>query len=349
VLERVPYTRVPQGGVQGVYSTHTNRSEITSTVISENHSAQFIPPEQLTTKSNIDPAKIKFTDIFKPKLLFEKILKKFLYPAGKHGLFKLLKPAKPFEEHKIQTNNGQVINTWLALNPNPQARTKIFFHGNASNITSFQKQAQEEFARGNNACLVSYRGYSGNDGTPSQDGIIRDTNDVIDYLINNQNLKTDTIDFVAHSLGSAVVLNTLAHRTGNNPSECFGELKLIAPFKSMQGLIKNKLKFIPQFVINYLTNSWNNLEAIKKLKNKVSKINLVHGKNDSLIPYEHSVELYQEALKIGAQADLNLIDGKNHNNIVQQECHAKNPTSKSAVLPHAHHRSAKTLSSAEQS
>jgi len=336
VLEPVPYTRVPQEGVQGVYSTPTNRSESTSTIkdspknevlrrnpLNKNfkdHSAQFIPPEQLTTKSNLDPAKIKFTDIFKPKLLFEKFLNKFLYPARKDGLFKflfkLLKLAKPFEEHKIQTNNEHVIRTWLALNPSPQARTKVFFHGNASDITCFMQQAQEEFARGNNACLVSYRGYSGNDGTPSQDGIIRDTNAVINYLINNQNLKTDTIDFVAHSLGSAVVLNTLAHRTGNNPSECFGELKLIAPFKSMQGLIKNKLKFIPQFVINYLTNSWNNLEAIKKLKNKVSKINLVHGKNDSLIPYEHSVALHQEALKIGCQAGLEIIDGKNHNDIV---------------------------------
>jgi len=143
VLERVPYTRVPQEGEQGVYATPTNRSDRTNTVKNspknevlrrnplnknfKDHSAQFIPPEQLTTKSNIDPEKIKFTDIFKPKLLFEKFLNKFLYPARKHDLLKLLKPAKPFEEHKIQTNNGHVIRTWLALNPSPQARTKVFF------------------------------------------------------------------------------------------------------------------------------------------------------------------------------------------------------------------------------
>ena len=75
MLERVSYTRSSQEGVQGVYSTPTNWSEGTSTVKNspkkevlrrnplnknfKDHSAQFIPPEQLTTKSNIDPATIK--------------------------------------------------------------------------------------------------------------------------------------------------------------------------------------------------------------------------------------------------------------------------------------------------
>jgi fermentation-respiration switch protein FrsA (DUF1100 family) len=285
---------------------------------SQNQANIQVSSESLESSSTNEDSKVTFADIFKPKNLFTKILNKFLYPANRNFLLKhQLKPVEPFKQYRIHSSGGQVINTWLALNPNPQARTKIFFHGNASNITSFQQQAQEEYARGNNACLVSYRGYSGNDGTPSQDGIVSDTNAMINFLIEKQNLKTESMDFIAYSLGSAVVLNTLAHRTETNPREQFGELNLIAPFKSMQALIKNKLKIIPQLVINYFTNTWNNLDAIKKLKNRVSKIKILHGKNDSLIPYEHSVELYQEALKIGVQADLNLIDGKNHNDILQ--------------------------------
>ena len=123
------------------------------------------------------------------------------------------------------------------------------------------------------------------------------------------------MDFITHSLGSAVLLNSLTKRAENNPEERYGELLLMSPFKSIRAMVKAKIKIVPQFIINCLTNIWNNSDALPKLKNKISKLKILHGKVDQLIPLKHSQDLYQEALQLGINAELIELDNMGHNDI----------------------------------
>lgn len=260
-------------------------------------------------------------DVFKPKTLFNKTLNRILYPFERMNKLSLVADFKklkeqglPLEQKIIKTKDGHSIELWFAKNKNTQARAKAYLHGNGSDIRCFAEEALEDYQKGYSVCLFSYRGYSGNSGYPSEEGLIDDTSSMIDFL-KQQGVATDSIDFEAHSLGCAVLLNTLAKRTNDNPKEKFGDLVLKAPFKSMQDMVKAKTLILPRFVINYLTNVWNNLEAISKLKGKIGKLKILHGIDDRLIPVQHSQDLYKRALGTSINAELIELKGIGHNDI----------------------------------
>ena len=329
--QRVPARRLNTGpahtgNMAGSVSVHDENSLETTTA---RHTLENLhEDDHKKLKQVIDSDrklyKIHWTDIFKPGTLFNKVLSRVLYPTtstliGKviaaGDLVKMKEVSVPIKAYQIQTNDGHQLSVWFATNSNPEARTKIYFHGNASHIASFTQEAIEDYKQGNNVCLMSYRGYSGNSGYPSEVGLIDDTNSTLDFLIKKQGIGTESMDFIAHSLGSAVLLNSLAKRAESNPEERYGELLLMSPFKSIRAMVKTKIKIIPQFIISYLTNIWNNSDALAKLKNKISNLKILHGKADQLIPLKHSQDLYQEALKLGINAELIELDNIGHNDI----------------------------------
>jgi pimeloyl-ACP methyl ester carboxylesterase len=291
-----PFAERPVAFATGLLPSRPSSNETPATAL----------PQQ--TQAPRDHA-FSLAEIIKPRQLFEKILAKFLYPASSNiatlieqeRCFRNLRSSGvPVEQHIIKTADGHSIELWFARNASSEARTKVFLHGNGSTIASFASQAETDFQQGNNICLFSYRGYSGNPGKPSEQGWIDDTNSVINFLINEQEVNSQNMDFVAHSLGCAVLLNSLAER---DSQEQFGNLTLLAPFKSVRDMIKAKLKILPQFIINWLTNAWNNHEAIAKLKGKVADIKIVHGTKDILIPITQARELHQEAARNGIKSE----------------------------------------------
>ncbi len=76
-----------------------------------------------------------------------------------------------------------------------------------------------------------------------------------------------------------------------------------------------KTKIIPRFLINLLTNTWNNQEAICKLKGKVKHIKIMHGKNDQVIPIQDSRDLYKQAQSYSISSELIELENIGHNDI----------------------------------
>ena len=263
-----------------------------------------------------------FFDIFKPKTAFNKLVNKILYQFQKSHrsdfdseFRKVLQEGIPLEKHLVKTSDNHSVELWFAKHQNTEAKTKIYFHGNASNIATLKKLAVEDYQKGFNVCLFSYRAYSGNHGYPSEAGLIDDTNSVINFLKSKQGLRTEDLDLEAHSLGCTVLLNTLAQRVTQNPQESFGNILLMSPFKSMGDIIKAKTKIIPKSLINLLTNTWNNHEAISKLKDKVKHIKIMHGKNDQVIPIQDSRDLYKQAQSYSISSELIELENIGHNDI----------------------------------
>lgn len=261
---------------------------------------------------------IGFTDILRPVTLFNKIFNKILYPFHKAHRSDFDPEFRNIlnsglEKHLIKTRDNHSIELWFARNPNPKARTKIYLHGNGSNITNFKQEAIEDYKNGNNICLFSYRGYSGNHGYPSQEGLIDDTSSVIDFLKNKQDICTQTMDFDAHSLGCAVLLNTLAQRVSANPDESYGDLLLMSPFKNIRAVAESK--YMPRFLSSLIRDTWNSFEALPKLTGRINRIKFLHGKADKVIPYQHSQELYQQARNSSINAELVELENTGHNDI----------------------------------
>jgi uncharacterized protein len=320
-------------GVQALSNNFT-RGVRTDSPFSKERSSPSIKPEPRqdfslkNLKKEIEPlerkliSKLKILDFFKPKALFGKLLSKNLYPfrgVSRNKLdasfTKIARRGLPIEKKLVSTNDGLDLEFWFARNPNPSARTKLYFHGNASDIRTFEQEAVEDYNAGYNVCLLSYRGYSRNPGAPSEEGLIDDIDSVIEQLVKKEKIQTSEMDIEAHSLGCAIALGAISKRLSRNPNESFGDIVLLSPFKSIRDLVKDKLVIIPRFFINWLTNIWNNHEAIPKLKGKVKSIKFLHGDKDMVIPIEHSEDLYKQALRVGIKSEFVEIEDINHTSI----------------------------------
>ncbi|MDA0771331.1 MAG: peptidoglycan DD-metalloendopeptidase family protein [Cyanobacteria bacterium] len=306
------------------------------------------PPEdankigQETRNKAIKEMKFNFMDIFKPHQAFMKLVNKLLYQPQKiHPLnlamkFQELKNAGlPMEDQFIKTKDDQYIRMWFAQNSKANAMTKIYFHGNAGDITSFTDQAIQDYQDGYNVCMASYRGYSGTNGIPTEQGLINDGLAIFEELIDRRGIAAETIDIKAHSLGAAVAIHAIEQRNRErNPAyykemkniksiadldkliiERFNHLTLGSTFVSIKELARDKFKFIPNFIKQLLTkNIWDNKGKIRLLSN-IKHIRFLHGDKDQVIPLRHGQELQQFVRGLGMPSEIIIAEGADHDNV----------------------------------
>ena len=85
----------------------------------------------------------------------------------------------------------------------------LFFLGNADRASNYGFLAQALAARGIGLLAISYRGYPGSTGSPSEDGLLTDGIAAFDWLSTRTEGK---IVVLGQSLGSGVAVNTAAQR-----------------------------------------------------------------------------------------------------------------------------------------
>jgi hypothetical protein len=74
----------------------------------------------------------------------------------------------------IPTDDGLALTAWHFPPPAPDGFTVLLMHGNAGNIAHRADRVRRMRAIGWGVLLLEYRGYGGNPGSPSEDGLIRD-------------------------------------------------------------------------------------------------------------------------------------------------------------------------------
>ena len=103
----------------------------------------------------------------------------------------------------IVTADGLTNNSWVYINA-PDAKTVVFFHGNASNIGGRAQKLRTLIDAGYNVAIVGYRGFGGNPGAPSEKGLFLDSRAVIDYLRTDKHIPINHMIFYGESLGTGV-------------------------------------------------------------------------------------------------------------------------------------------------
>ncbi len=165
---------------------------------------------------------------------------------------------------------------------NENFKTMLFFHGNAGKIDN-RIYKLNEFSKMNiNYLIFAYRGFSGNNGKPSENGIYQDARAAKMWLNNNE-VEDKQIILYGESLGTAVALD-LAKDTD------FAGLILESPFTSMTKLAK---KYYPYLPVNILLK--HKYDSISKLKSVKSPIMVMHGKKDKIVPFNMGLKIYKNA------------------------------------------------------
>ena len=133
-----------------------------------------------------------------------------------------------------------------------------------------------------NILLISWRGFSGNKGKPTEKNLYYDAQQIINWL-KVQGLDNKDIVLYGESLGTGVATE-LASK--NN----FGGIILESPFTSMVDTAKIYYPYLP---VNLLLRD--RYDSKSKIKNIKTPVLIMHGKMDNIVPQRMGLELFKKS------------------------------------------------------
>ena len=186
------------------------------------------------------------------------------------------------EEVWIETEKEIRLKSWLIKKDLKKYKTLIFFHGNAGNLLNRVHKLNELNKLDINILIISWRGFSGNLGKPTEKNLYIDAKMSIKWL-NDLGVSNDKIILYGESLGTGVAVELGQKNT-------FNSIILESPFTSMAKAAKIYYPYLP---INLLLKD--RYDSIDKI-NKITKpVLIMHGMKDNIVPHEMGSQLFQKA------------------------------------------------------
>lgn len=166
----------------------------------------------------------------------------------------------------------------------------VYFHGNGFNQLVGAARAEPLRAGGHGVLVASYRGYGGNGGKPSEQGLVRDGEA---WMAEARRLSNGRPLFVfGHSLGGAVAL-AMATRYE------VGGVATLGTFARLADMA-------PPIARGLLPDRFDNLAAISRVR---APILLLHGDRDAIVPFIAGERL---AAASRGRAELVRLPGQGH-------------------------------------
>ncbi|CDI87364.1 hypothetical protein EPH_0025640 [Eimeria praecox] len=141
---------------------------------------------------------------------------------------------------------------------------------------------------GANVLLVDYRGFGRSEGSPTEEGVYKDADAILDFVLNSQTINNKDIIVLGHSLGGAVAID-LANRRGE-------EITGLVVENTFSSLREMAYKFHPEmrrfsWFLDLLQRRYmSNIDKVRTLK--VPTLFLC-GRKDQSIPPEHTDRLFE--------------------------------------------------------
>jgi fermentation-respiration switch protein FrsA (DUF1100 family) len=195
----------------------------------------------------------------------------------------------------LQAEDGTELTGWYA--PAPGGRpTLLYFHGNAGNLSGRADRFATVLGSRFGLLAMSYRGYPGSGGSPSQTALFADALSAFDWLAER------TSDIVVHgeSLGTGVAAFVAAER----PAQA---LILEAPYTAALDIAGEAYPWVPVSLL--MRDPFLTREHVRRVEEPVL---IVHGTQDRVIPVEHGRRLFEAA---GEPKRLLIIEGAAHDDL----------------------------------
>jgi len=186
---------------------------------------------------------------------------------------------KGFTAEILTTDDDINILSWYKKPSNNNNKIILYFHGNAGNLGD-RSHKFATFSKGGFGIMgVSYRGYSGSDGSPSESGLMLDAKAALAFLL-KEGYTTNNIILYGESLGSGVVMKLAKEHN-------FASLILESPFSSIISVAKRSYWFVPVSLM--LKDRFESIKYAHKVR---SPVLIIHGLKDRVVPYEEGLNLY---------------------------------------------------------
>ncbi len=187
-----------------------------------------------------------------------------------------------YEEIKIKVDDKIELKSWLINKDLDKYKTLLIFHGNAGNLSNRIYKLNELSKLDINILLISWRGFSGNKGSPTENNLYKDAEAAITWL-NKKKVKNNKIILYGESLGTGVAIEMAKKKDYNS-------IILESPFTSIENSAKIYYPYLP---VKFLLKD--RFDSINKIKMVKTPILIMHGEKDDIVPFSMGKELYEKA------------------------------------------------------
>lgn len=172
----------------------------------------------------------------------------------------------------FETSDGVRLRGWYLPAGRTDAPTVLVAPGNAGDRSIRAPLASALAARGLPVLLLDYRGYGGNPGAPTEDGLARDVRAARSFLVHELGVPPRRLLYYGESLGAGVVSElAIEHPPAG--------LVLRSPFTELADVAQRHYPFLPVRLL--LKDRFRVAEYARRISVPVT---VVYGTADSIVP-----------------------------------------------------------------
>ena len=203
------------------------------------------------------------------------------------------------EDIVLDTEDGLRLGAWFVPAPS-NGPAVLICNGNAGDRMLRAPLAAALTRAGLSVLLFDYRGYGGNAGRPSEEGLAADARSARSFLAARSEVDPGRIAYFGESLGAAVAVRLALE----SPPAA---LVLRSPFTSLTDVGRLHYPWLP--VAALLADRYPSISRIAQL---AAPLLVIAGERDTLVPADLSQRLYQRAPE---PKRFVLVPGADHNSM----------------------------------
>jgi len=184
----------------------------------------------------------------------------------------------PYDAATIDTADGERLHAWLLPSPNARA-TVVYFHGNGGNLSIWLPILVGLQRQGFTVAAFDYRGYGASTGRPSERGLYRDVDAVVEWGSRLERPNTPLV-YWGRSLGTAMAAYAATLRRPDR-------LILESGFPNARSLFRGSLPL--GFLSLFSSYRFPTAEFARRANCPVL---VLHGDADRVIPMAHGRALF---------------------------------------------------------
>src|SRR5450631_1714756 len=181
------------------------------------------------------------------------------------------------EEHILTTADGEKVIVWYAP-AKPGHPVVLYFHGNGDYLAGFFGRFHDIISDGTGIVALSYRGYAGSSGQPSERGLLQDA--AAAYAFTAARYEANRIVVWGFSLGTGVAVALAAEQP-------VVKLILEAPYTSLADVAASVFWFMPVRLV--MKDTFHSDRRIARVN---APLLVMHGARDPTIPIAFGERLF---------------------------------------------------------
>ncbi len=186
-----------------------------------------------------------------------------------------------FSVASLHTEDGETLVSWLALPPKADAPVILYMHGNAGTVGDRAERFRLFHEQGFGVLALSWRGYGGSTGSPTEKGLVEDGRAAMKFL-QEQGVSAARIILFGESLGTGVATQLAA-----DPKTAPLAVILDSPFTSAADVARTRYWFLPVGLL--MKDQFRSIDFAPRVSVPVF---VLHGTADRIVPYIQGKRLF---------------------------------------------------------